>query len=144
MTVTKIAIHQIICGIEQVSFFCRRYRIWPQASPHPRRFAGLSFVIRRNLANPDHCYRYRRILPPFETERIGKGQGSRAPNVWQALLRGWWNTVEIVQFEISNSMKPYPSVSHAYISKLRLAICFCLKQNNIDEVSNRVPPTSHL
>ena len=33
-------------------------------------------------------------------------------------LRGWWNTVEIVLFEISNSMKPYPSVLRSYTSKL--------------------------
>ena len=29
-------------------------------------------------------------------------------------VRGWRHTVEIVLFEISNSMKPYPSVVHAY------------------------------
>ena len=28
-------------------------------------------------------------------------------------MRSWWNTVEIVLFEISNSMKPYPSVVRA-------------------------------
>ena len=32
------------------------------------------------------------------------------------------NTVEIVLFEISNSMTPYPSVCHAYTSKLRPVI----------------------
>ena len=35
---------------------------------------------------------------------------------------GWRNTVEIVLFEISTSMKPYPSVSRAYTSTLRPAI----------------------
>ena len=44
-------------------------------------------------------------------------------------MRSWRNTVEIVLFEISNSMKPYPSVVHAYTSKLRPVIC-CLSQNN--------------
>ena len=34
-------------------------------------------------------------------------------------------TVETVLFEISNSMKPYPSVFRAYTSKLRLAIGIC-------------------
>ena len=38
--------------------------------------------------------------------------------------RGWRNTVEIVLFEISNSMKPYPSNFHAYISTLRPMIGF--------------------
>ena len=34
-------------------------------------------------------------------------------------MRGWRNTVDIVQLEISNSMKPYASAVHAYINKLR-------------------------
>ena len=33
-------------------------------------------------------------------------------------------TVEIVPFEISNSMKPYPSVFYAYTTKLRPAMLF--------------------
>ena len=37
-------------------------------------------------------------------------------------VRGWQNTVEIVLFDISNSMKPYASVFHAYTSKLRPVI----------------------
>ena len=32
------------------------------------------------------------------------------PNAVGPRLRGWRNTVEIVLFEISNAMKPYPSV----------------------------------
>ena len=44
-------------------------------------------------------------------------------------------------FEISNSMKPYPSVFHAYTLKLRPAIGF-FEPQNLDEVSNRIPPTS--
>ena len=60
-----------------------------------------------------------------------------------ALVRGWPNTVETVLFEISNSMKPYPSVVHAYTSKSRPAIGF-FEPTNLDEVSNRIPPTSHL
>ena len=35
---------------------------------------------------------------------------------------GWWNTVELVLFEISNSIKPYPSVFHAYTNKMRPVI----------------------
>ena len=42
-------------------------------------------------------------------------------------MRGWWNTVELVLFEISNSIKPYPSVFHAYTSKLRPVIGFSSK-----------------
>ena len=44
-------------------------------------------------------------------------------------LRGWRNTVELVLFEISISMKPFPSVCHAYTSKLRPMIGLCLSQN---------------
>ena len=57
-------------------------------------------------------------------------------------MRGWRIPVEIVLFEISNSMKPYPSVFHAYTSKMRPAIGF-FEPRNLDEVSNRIPPTSH-
>ena len=46
----------------------------------------------------------------------------------------WRNTVEMILFDISSSMKPYPPVSHAYISELR--------PNNVDEASDRIPPTS--
>ena len=41
-----------------------------------------------------------------------------------AALRGWRNAVEVVLFEISNSMKPYPYVFHAYTSTLRPVIGF--------------------
>ena len=57
-------------------------------------------------------------------------------------MRGRRNTVELVLFEISNSMKPCPSVFHACASKLRPAIGF-FEPTNLDEVSNRIPPTSH-
>ena len=30
-------------------------------------------------------------------------------------VRGWRNTVESILYEIWNSMKPYPSLVHAYI-----------------------------
>ena len=48
-------------------------------------------------------------------------------NIWQesscqAELIGWRNTVEVVLFEISNSMKPYPSVFYAYTSTWRPVI----------------------
>ena len=56
-------------------------------------------------------------------------------------MRGWRNTVEAVLFEISNSMKPYPSVCHAYINYLRPVICL-FKPKHLDELSNRIPPTS--
>ena len=37
-------------------------------------------------------------------------------------MGGWRNTVEIVLFEISNSMKPYPSVFHADTNNMRPVI----------------------
>ena len=37
----------------------------------------------------------------------------RAPVVMLVELRGWRNAVEVVLFEIANSMKPPPSVFHA-------------------------------
>ena len=49
-------------------------------------------------------------------------------------LRGWRNTVEIVLLEISNSMKPHPSVLHAYTNSMGLVIVF-LSQ----EISMRFP-----
>ena len=45
-------------------------------------------------------------------------------------------------FEISNSMKPCPSVFHACTGKLRPAMGF-VGPKQLDEVSNRIPPTSH-
>ena len=54
-------------------------------------------------------------------------------------LRGWRNTVELVLFEISNSMKPYSSGFHAYTGKSRPAIGL-FEATNLDEVSNRIPP----
>ena len=45
-----------------------------------------------------------------------------------------WNTVEIVQFEISNSMNPYPSVCHAHTNQMRLVIVW-LSQS----ISTRFP-----
>ena len=63
------------------------------------------------------------------------------PRQVAGLLSGWRNTVELVVFEISNSKKPYPSVSHAHTSELRPAIV-CFWPKKLDEVSNRIPPTS--
>ena len=56
-------------------------------------------------------------------------------------MRGLRNTVEIALFEISNSMKPYPSVCHAYASKLR-SVKGLFETKQLDEVSDRIPPTS--
>ena len=50
-------------------------------------------------------------------------------------MRGWRNTVELMLFEISNSMKPYPSVSQACTSKPRPVIGFS-EPNQFDEASN--------
>ena len=66
--------------------------------------------------------RAQRIGRGHEAERHdGDGVGGRLPlsatparsRSAHVLMRGWRNTVEIVLFEISNSMKPYPSVVHA-------------------------------
>ena len=43
-------------------------------------------------------------------------------------MRGWRNTVETVLFEVSNSMKPYPSVFHACTSQLRPVTVSCSSQ----------------
>ena len=43
-------------------------------------------------------------------------------------MRGWWNTLEIVLSEISNSMKPNPSAFQAYTGKLRPAAGFLSKR----------------
>ena len=59
-------------------------------------------------------------------------------------MRGWQNTVEIVLFEISNSMKPYPSAFHAYTNKSRPVIRFSEPKQHIDEVSNHITPTSQM
>ena len=57
-------------------------------------------------------------------------------------LRGWRNAVELVLFEISTSMRPYPSVVHAATNKLRPVIS-CFESERLDEASNPTPPTSH-
>ena len=57
-------------------------------------------------------------------------------------LRGWRSTVEFILFETSNSMKPKPSVFHTRTSKLKPVKGF-LEPTNLDEVSNRILPTSH-
>ena len=69
--------------------------------------------------------------------RAGRRQGGKT------LLRGWRSTVEIVLFDISNSMKPYPPVFHAYTSKWRPVTGF-FEPQAFDYISNRIPPTSHL
>ena len=56
-------------------------------------------------------------------------------------MRGWRNTVEIVLFEISNSMKTYTPVVRAHTGKLRPAIGF-VEPHAFDEASNRIPPTA--
>ena len=66
------------------------------------------------------------LIEAPDTERLGRG-----------------NTVEVVLFEISNSMKPYPSVFHAYLNKLRPAKAF-FQPTSLDEASRRIPPTSQI
>ena len=46
-------------------------------------------------------------------------------------MRGWRNTVEIILFEISNSMKPYLPVVHAYTRKLRPVTGFLSHKNSM-------------
>ena len=54
------------------------------------------------------------------------------------IMRGWGNTVEVVLLEISNSMKQYPSLVHASISKSRPVISL-VEQN----ISMRLPTVFH-
>ena len=58
------------------------------------------------------------------------------------LLRGWRITAEQVLFGIPNSMKPYPSVFHAYTSELALKVMF--EPEHVDEASKHIPPSSQL
>ena len=60
------------------------------------------------------------------------GEGTKSKGL---RVRGWRNTVEIELFEISNSMKPYPSVVHAYTSEMGPVIGL-FEPNEFDEVSN--------
>ena len=83
--------------------------------------------------------------PASEPDSIEPGTdsgGTEPPGPAATGVRGWWNTVEIILFGISNSMKPHPSVFHAYASKLRHVIVV-FEPTILDEVSNRGPPTSH-
>ena len=64
-------------------------------------------------------------------------------NGWsQKGIRGWRNTVEIVLSEVSNPMEQFPFVVHAFISNTGPAIVF-FEPGNLDEVSDRIPPSSH-
>ena len=73
--------------------------------------------------------------------QIHRRSSSTTPPILSLSMRGWRNTVEIILFEISNSMESYPSVVHAFTSKLRVVICM-FEQKHIDEVSDRIPTTS--
>ena len=59
-----------------------------------------------------------RLLPQRACVELGSAAAS-------AYVRGWRRTVETALFEISISMKPYPSVFHAYIDNMRSVIGFC-------------------
>ena len=74
------------------------------------------------------------LLPRAQAPAPGcaKGGARGAPYWW-----GWRKTVELVLFGISNSMKPYPSAFHAYTGNC------CFEPKKLDEVSNRILPTSH-
>ena len=48
-----------------------------------------------------------------------------------ANMRGWRNTVGIVLFEISNSMKPYPPVLYADTGQLKPIIVFLSHNNSV-------------
>ena len=58
--------------------------------------------------------------------------------------RGWRDTVEIVLPEISNSTKPHASVlfSHIPVNWGSRYDMFLFEPNDLDELSNRIPPTS--
>ena len=87
-----------------------------------------------------------RPYPGFLTCHFSPGRGAHPGDGASQLtsggaMRGWRNTVEVALFKISNSMKPYPSVFHAYTNNTRPVIGF-FELHELDEVSNRVPPTS--
>ena len=68
---------------------------------------------------------YLRVSPIYFREGLSMAEERKSATCMRARIRtlgGWRNTVEIVLFEISNSMKPYPSVFHTYTSTLRPAI----------------------
>ena len=76
---------------------------------------------------------------------------ARAPISWQPFrpllapevsMRGWWNTVEMRLFEISNSIKTVPLCFSCKYNTMGSVIVF-LEPRNLDEVSNCIPPTSH-
>ena len=75
-------------------------------------------------------------------QRDGLRQDTHPLRLAELPPRGRRSTVEIVLFEISNSMKPYPSVFHACTNRLRPVKGF-VEPNKLDEVSNRILPTSH-
>ena len=52
-------------------------------------------------------------------------------------LRGWRNTVDLVLFEISISMKPHPSIVHAYTINMKPVIGL-FEPTYVDEVSDRI------
>ena len=60
-----------------------------------------------------------------------------------ALLRGWRNTVEIVLFEISKSMKPYPP-DFMHIPAILEPVMGSFEPQKFDEVSNGIPPIVRL
>ena len=81
-------------------------------------------IVRYNLLQCNMQYNDRSPLPPAIV-----------------CLRGWRSTVEIVMFEISNSMKPYPSVFSCIYRRVEARDMF-FEPQHLDEVSNRIPPTS--
>ena len=107
--------------------------------PHSRSdecflFENPIFTLLKRHVRKRHVYR----LP------IGSPWHPHVHRRWHlhACMSGWRNTAEIVLFEISNSLKPYPSFFRAYIGKSRPVIGFS-EQKQLIEVSNRIPPTSH-
>ena len=92
------------------------------------------FMVR---ARPDAEQQTNKTIMKLHRRKISEGR-SLAER-----LRDWRNTGKRVLFEISNSMKPHPSVFHACANKTRPVIGFYLSQQIPTRFSNRIPPTPH-
>ena len=118
----------------------------PSLSPYRQQkkwndFNNISVLAWALRAWPPTAHRERyRMRPGRWPPGGGASEQSKRESKLSLAVRGWRNTVKIVLFETSNSMKPYPSVVHAYTNRMRPATGF-VEPESLDEVSNRVPPT---
>ena len=120
-TVTWIKAFNVNTSSCAVSFECMACREI-EASPHaPERADCAEHVLfPRSATHSGRSRRTQNSLYEHTANRCVASERSRAT----PLLRGWGNTVEMVLFEISDSIKAYPTVVHAYTSTLRPVISF--------------------